>query len=72
LLVKIINLTHMNKIILAFKSRTFWTVVLLICLNTVPELKGLVSQNALDVINGILGLIATYFHVSPSQEYPRS
>ena len=59
----------MNKIVLALKSRTFWTVVLLVLLNTVPQLKGTVSQNVLDLINGVLGLAATYFHVNPSRNY---
>jgi hypothetical protein len=59
----------MNKLALAVRSRTFWTVVLLVAMNTIPQLKGLVSQQVLDGINTVLGLLAAYFHVNPSQNY---
>jgi len=54
---------------MVFKSRTFYTVLLLVLLNTVPQLKGLVSQQIIDIINTILGILVTYFHVNPSQNY---
>jgi len=59
----------MNKVLQAIQSRTFWTIVVLVAVNTLPQLKGLVSQHTLDVINTVLGFVATYFHVNPSQNY---
>lgn len=59
----------MTKLKLTLKSRTFWTVVLLVAINTVPQLKGAVSQQVLDIVNTVLGVLAAYFHVNPSQNY---
>lgn len=59
----------MYKITQALRSRTFWTVVILAAINTVPQLRGLVSQPVLDGVNVALTFIAGYFHVNPSQQY---
>ena len=60
----------MNKIILALKSRTFWTVVILLLINVVPAVKNVFPNAAwLDTVSTVLTFLAGYFHVSPSQNY---
>lgn len=59
----------MNKIKQALKSRTFWTIVLTIIVNAVNANMKLFPADALDTVNIVLGLITTYFHVTPSQTY---
>ncbi len=60
----------MNKILLALNSRTFWTIVVIILMNTIPAIKNAFPSAVwLDTANVILGLIATAFHVNPSQNY---
>lgn len=59
----------MNKISLALHSRTFWTIVVIIGLNTLPQVKDILPQSVYDVLNPILGLLAAYFHVKPNQDY---
>ena len=56
----------MNKIIQALKSRTVWTVVILVVTNTVVDLP--VSPAVKDLLNAILGALAVYFRVNPSSE----
>lgn len=51
------------------KSRTFWSIVVLVAVNTVPQLRGYLSPELLDLFNVVLGALATYFHITPSQKY---
>lgn len=60
----------MNKVILALGSRTFWVIVLTIVINTINANTAFIPAGAMDIINPLLGLLATYLHVSPSQYYP--
>ncbi len=62
----------MNKITLALGSRTFWTLVLIIIMAEVPIFKEMIKAPYYDGIMVALGIIATYYHVSPSQVYPPS
>ena len=57
----------MNKVTLALQSRTFWTVVVMMVFNLIPQLP--VDQAVKDLINGVFTLVAAYFHVNPSQNY---
>lgn len=57
----------MSKVTLALRSRTFWTLVVMVLVNVVPGLP--VDQPAKDLLTTVLGLVATYFHVNPSQNY---
>jgi hypothetical protein len=57
----------MSKITLALKSRTFWTVAVMVVLNVLPHLP--FNGETRDLITGVLGLLAAYFHVNPSQNY---
>ena len=60
----------MTKVLLVLKSRTVWTVVLILLINSVPTLKGLFPSAAwLDTANTLLTILAGYFHVNPSQTY---
>ncbi len=59
----------MNKIQLALGSRTFWTIAIAIVINTINANTKFIPANILDIVNPILGLLATYFHVNPSQNY---
>lgn len=59
----------MFKLTQALQSRTFWTIVVLVSLNTIPQLRGMVSTSVLDMLNVILGAVATAFHINPSQNY---
>jgi hypothetical protein len=64
----------MDSILLALKSRTFWTLVVTFLFNGFqaiePSLR--LDPGMLLVINGALGLLATYFHITPSQSYGAS
>ena len=57
----------MNKVMLALKSRTFWTVIVMLVFNLIPHLP--VDQSVKDLVNSILTLLVAYFHLNPSQDY---
>jgi len=59
----------MNKINKAIKSRTVWTIVALFLINGFNAISAELSPEVLAVVNPILGLLAIYFKVSPSQKY---
>ncbi len=59
----------MNKIVLALKSRTFWTIVLLFVINGVSGIHDSIPANYVTIVDTVLSLLATYFHVSPRQSY---
>lgn len=59
----------MNKITLALKSRTFWTLIVLFVVNGVNAIHDSIPATNLQVVDAILGFLITYFHISPSQQY---
>jgi hypothetical protein len=59
----------MNKLVLALKSRTFLTIVVMVAFNIMEVVSPNLSPDVRNLVNGILGLVATIFHVSPSQNY---
>jgi hypothetical protein len=59
----------MNKIIKVLKSRTFWTIVVLVLFNGVSSIRNLVAPEYQPILDILLGLAATYFHINPSQKY---
>lgn len=61
----------MNKIVQIAKSRTFWTVAITIVINTINANTQFIPVGILELLNPILGLVATYFHVNPSQYYSK-
>ncbi len=61
----------MNKISQIFKSRTFWTLVVLFIVNGVHGIQGSIPPEALTYVNLFLGMMTTYFHINPSQNYKK-
>jgi hypothetical protein len=59
----------MNKVLLALKSRTVWTVVALVLINGIPAVRGFIPAQYLPYVDGAIGLLAMYFKVNPSQNY---
>lgn len=55
----------MNKIITALKSRTVWTIVVLVIINGVPAVVDLLPENWLPVVSAVVGLLGAYFRVNP-------
>lgn len=55
----------MDKIALAFRSRTVWTVVILVIINGLPSVRGMIPAQYIGVIDTLLGLAAAYFRVNP-------
>lgn len=59
----------MNKIALALKSRTFWTIVVAVVVNSINANLKFMGPHTVEVVNTVLGLLATIYHVNPSQTY---
>lgn len=51
------------------KSRTFWLIVALVAFNTITAVKALVPASYQSLVDIVLGLLATYTHVNPTQNY---
>ena len=59
----------MNKITLALKSRTFWTIALMWFVSHGPIIAQLLPENTSAAFTALLGFLAVVFHVNPSQNY---
>lgn len=59
----------MNQIKQAITSKTVWTVIALIILNGVPAVTTMLPASIVPIVNLILGFMASYFKVNPSQTY---
>ena len=59
----------MDRIKQALTSRTVWTLVVLFVINGVTGIHDLLPATWLPVVDGLLGLLAVYFKVTPSQTY---
>ena len=57
------------KILLALKSRTFWTLVMMFIINGISGIRESINPTALTLIDTVLTVVATYLHVNPSQNY---
>lgn len=51
------------------KSRTVWTIIVLFVINGVAGIHDTIPVNLLPFIDGILGILAIYFKLNPSQNY---
>lgn len=60
----------MNTIITALKSRTVWTIVAMFVIGGVNAVSALIPAGGLVYVQGVLGLLAIYFKLNPSQAYP--
>ena len=52
-----------------FKSRTFWTLVVMFVVNGVSAIHSSIPANLMPLIDGILGIATIYFKMNPSQQY---
>lgn len=59
----------MNKLVLALKSRTFLTIVVLVAFNIAGAVSPFLSPDVKNFVNVVLGAVAVLFHVNPSQNY---
>jgi hypothetical protein len=50
-------------------SRTFWTVVVIFVLNGFNGIHGMIPAGWVLPLDTVLGLLAVYFKVNPSQNY---
>ena len=54
----------MNKFLVASKSRTVWTVVVLVLLNGIPAARDSIPPDFLPIVDVVLGILAAYFRVN--------
>lgn len=59
----------MKQIPKALKSRTVWTLVVMFVIGGVEGIREAIPPQYLDVVFGVLGLVAGYFKLNPSQKY---
>lgn len=53
------------------KSRTFWTVVVMFLIGGVNAVIEFIPAGAQAAVMAVLAMLASYFHVNPSQHYPK-
>lgn len=51
------------------KSRTTWTIVVLFLVSGVTAIRAFIPTGLQPIIDGVLSLLAIYFHTNPSQNY---
>jgi hypothetical protein len=59
----------MKKLEKALTSKTVWTLVILVGTNIVNAFGSYLSTDMMVLITSILGALAVYFKVTPSQKY---
>lgn len=59
----------MSKFSQIFQSRTFWTLVVMCVYNIINVYGHLLSPSLSSLVNLVLGAVATYFKINPSQVY---
>lgn len=59
----------METIVKALRSRTFWTIVMMFLIGGTEAISGLVPDELTTPILFVLGALATYFKLRPSQKY---
>lgn len=62
----------MNQITQVLTSRTVWTIIVMVIINGVPAVTGMLPAGIVPFVNIILGVLASYFKVSPSQGYGKN
>lgn len=55
----------MNKISLALRSRTTWTIVVLFVINGVSGIRESIPPGWLEPLDALLSILAIYFRASP-------
>ena len=61
----------MDKLQLAVKSKTTWTIVAMFLIGGVNAVASFIPSDFQSVVMGALGLLAVYFKVNPSQNYTK-
>jgi hypothetical protein len=59
----------MNTIVTMLKSRTVWTVVAMFVIGGIGAVHSLIPAGDVVYVQGVLGLLAVYFKLNPSQTY---
>ena len=59
----------MHKLELALRSRTVWTIIALFIIGGFHNITGYIPESLMPYLNSILGLMAIYYKISPSQQY---
>lgn len=59
----------MDKVKLALKSRTTWSLVAMFLIGGINAVMGVIPAADVVYVQGTLALVAMYFHVNPSQNY---
>lgn len=59
----------MEKIIKIASSRTFWTIIAMFLIGGVHAVTQFIPADLMIYVEGALGILATYFHINPSQKY---
>jgi hypothetical protein len=59
----------LKKINKALSSRTVWTLVIMVATNIVNLGVDVMSPELVVLVNSVLGALAVYFKVNPSQKY---
>ncbi len=50
-----------------YKSKTFWTVVVMFVIGGFQNISSFLPAGSETIVLGVLGIIATYFHVSTAK-----
>jgi hypothetical protein len=45
------------------KSKTFWTLVVVVVINSINANKTMIPAEYLTIVDALLGILATYFHI---------
>lgn len=59
----------MDKILLALKSRSAWTIVAMFLVGGIGAVHNIIPPSSVGLVDGVLGILAIYFHLNPSQNY---
>ncbi len=65
------NTPYIVKFLSGLKSRTVWTIIVLVVINGVPTVKDLLPPEWLPYVDTILGLLAWHFRVNPKATLPK-
>ena len=63
---------NMSTLKTILSSRTTWTIIVLFLYNGVSAIHSVFPASATPLLDGILSIVAIYFHITPSQSYGNS
>ncbi len=59
----------MDKVKKVLRSRQFWTGVAIFVINGVDGIREIIPVEIIPYVNGVLGMLAVYFRISPRQKF---